>query len=295
MRAGEVVGALDIGGTHVSGGRVDFASRSVEPRSRLSEALPAAGSRAELVAALSRVTRSIAEPDIASLGVSVPGPFDYAGGVSEITHKLEALHGVDVRAELHAAVSTLDPAFIHFVNDAEAFLLGEWWAGAARQHVRAVGITLGTGLGSAFSENGEIVRSGAGVPPRGELYAVRFRGAPVEQTISRAALLAAYGARLDEGIDVEQLASRATTSDPAARRVFTDIGTALGQFLTPWLQAFEPSCLVLGGSIARSWVLFEDTLRAELETIPGLRTVTVAEQLEDAPLLGAALYAAERL
>ena len=288
------MGALDIGGTHVSGGRVDLDSATLDPRSRVSENLPAGASRAELIAAISRVARSIAGPKIRRLGVAVPGPFDYAAGVSKIAHKLEGLHGVDLRSELVAASTLPDPAAIHFLNDAEAFLVGEWWAGAARGHSRAVGITLGTGIGSAFSEEGEIVRSGAHVPPGGELYRLRFRGADVEQKISRAALRTAYGAGLDDGVDVEQIAARAHTGEPTARRVFTDLGTALGQFVSPWIRAFEPSCLVVGGSIARSWELFERTLQAELEPIPELRTVTVAEQLDDAAILGAAYYAASR-
>ena len=293
MTSGAVVGALDIGGTHVSGGRVNVASASLETGSHAFEPFPATAGRAELLAAISRVTRSIAEPNLVSLGVSVPGPFDYSSGVSEITHKLEGLHGVDLRAELQAATALQDPSTIRFLNDAEAFLLGEWWAGAARGHARAVGVTLGTGLGSAFSDEGEIVRSGVGVPPRGELYGVGFRGAPVEQTISRAALLAAYGAGSEGGIDVEQVADRALAGERAAHRVFTGLGTALGQFLAPWLRAFEPSCLVVGGSIARSWDLFAGALLAGLGPIPGLRTVTVAAQLEDAQLLGAAFYAAD--
>ena len=295
MTSGAVVGALDIGGTHVSGGRVDIVSRSVEPRSRAFEPLPGTAGRAELLAAISRVTRSVAAPGLTSIGVSVPGPFDYARGVSEITHKLQGLHGVDLRSELQAASALPDAEAVRFLNDAEAFLLGEWWAGAARGHPRAVGITLGTGLGSAFSEKGEIVRSGVGVPPRGELYAVQLRGAPVEQTISGAALLAAYGAPSNGGIDVEQIADRARAGERAARRVFTDLGAALGQFLSPWLRAFEPSCLVVGGAIARSWELFEGALKSELEPIPEPRSVTVAAQLEDAPLLGAAFYAERRL
>lgn len=294
MTGGHVVGALDIGGTHVSAARVDIASASVDPRSRISERLPALGGRAELVAAVTRVTRSIAEPGIAGLGVAVPGPFDYSGGISEMTHKLDGLRGVDLRSELRAASDLQDSAAIRFLNDAEAFLLGEWWAGAARRHNRAVGVTLGTGLGSAFSENGEIVRSGAEVPPHGELYRLRFRGAPVEETISRAALIGAYGALPDPDIDVEQIADRAVAGERNARRVFVDLGVALGEFLTPWVQAFRPSCLVVGGSIARSWTLFGGVLRSELERISDVVTVTVAEQLEDAPLLGAAYYAADR-
>jgi glucokinase len=292
VKSGDVVGALDIGGTHVSAARIDVASASVDPRSRITEWLPTRGGRAELIAAVSRVTRSIAKPSIASLGVAVPGPFDYSSGVSEMTHKLDGLRGVDLRSELHAASDVQDPAAIRFLNDAEAFLLGEWWAGAARGHTRAVGVTLGTGLGSAFSEEGEIVRSGAEVPPEGELYRLHFHGAPVEATISRAALLGVYGALPEEDVDVEQIADRAVAGQQDARRVFVDLGIALAEFLTPWLRAFRPSCLVVGGSIARSWALFGDVLRSELAP-PDVATVAVAEQLENAPLLGAAYYAAD--
>ncbi len=294
MTNADVVGALDIGGTHVSGGRVNVTSASLETRSRAYEPLPESAGRVELLAAIKRVAGAIAEPALARLGVSVPGPFDYARGISEITHKLDGLRGVDLRSELQTASAVQHSGAIHFLNDAEAFLLGEWWAGAARGHVRAVGITLGTGLGSAFSMEGALVRSGAGVPPHGELYAVQFRGADVEQTISRSALLAAYGTPSNGGIDVEHVAARASGGERAARRVFTELGIALGQFLTPWLRAFGPSCLVVGGSIARSWDLFASVLRAELEPISALSTVTVAAQLEDAALLGAAYYASER-
>lgn len=294
VTGGDVVGALDIGGTHIAGGRVDIISASVEPRSRISEPLPAGGSRAELLAVISRVARSIAEPQIPRLGVAVPGPFDYGGGISEIAHKLEGLEGVDLRAELCAASVVPDTAAIRFLNDAEAFLLGEWWAGAARGHARVVGITLGTGLGSAFGDAGEFVRSGENVPPNGELYRLDFEGAPVERKISRAGLLDGYGGELGEDDDVEQLAARALEGEEAARDVFTRLGTSLGQFLLPWLRAFEPHCLVVGGSTARSWALFAPRLRAELESAPGLRAVTVADHLEDAPLLGAAYHAAGR-
>ena len=292
MTSNGVVGALDIGGTHVTAGRVDLTAGSVEPRSRIRVSLSAAGARSDPVAAISRAASSIARPDIHRLGVAVPGPFDYPAGVSRIAHKLQGLYGVDLRAELCGALGLRDPTAVGFLNDAEAFLLGEWWAGAARGHARAVGITLGTGLGSAFLADGRIVRTGPGVPPGGALYELPFRGAPVEQTISRRGLLARYGARTEDGIDVEEVAARARADDRPARRALEDLGRALGEFLTPWLRSFEPGCLVVGGSIARSWDLLEGGLRSELQAIESSETVTVAERLDDAPLLGAAWYVA---
>jgi glucokinase len=292
VTSAEVVGALEIGGTHASAARVELAGGSIAPQSRIRVSLPADGGRSELLAAISRAASSIAGPEVSRLGVAVPGPFDYGTGVSKVAHKLQGLYGVDLRSELCGAVRLTDPAAVRFLNDADAFLLGEWWAGAARRHARAVGVTLGTGLGSAFLEDGRIVRSGRGVPPDGALYELPFRRAPVEETISSRGVLVRYSARPEEPISVEEVAIRANAGERSARQVFEQLGQALGEFLTPWLRAFEPSCLVVGGSIARSWELFETALRAALEPIERLETVTAAQKLDDAPLLGAAWYVA---
>jgi glucokinase len=261
-------------------------SAAVEPGSRVRLPLPANVSRDELVATLVRAARAVAGRG--RLAVAVPGPFDYAAGVSLITHKLESLCGVDLRSELCAALDLPEPTAVRFLNDADAFVLGEWWAGAARGHDRTVGVTLGTGLGSAFADRGRLVHDGPRVPPGGELYRLRFRGAPVEETISRSALLGRYG---DVAVDVDELAVRARAGEPRARLVFEELGVALAELLAPWLARFEATCLVVGGSIARSWDVFGTRVRAGLESVECLRAVDAAEYLEDAPLLGAALFA----
>jgi glucokinase len=281
------VGALDIGGTHVTAGLVDVASCSVDPESRLREPLPARGSRSELLAAIIGAARSIATPDALGLGVAVPGPFDYSSGVSRMDHKLRGLRGIDLRSELRAALELGDPAQVAFLNDAAAFLLGEWWAGAARGHARAVGVTIGTGLGAAFLVDGRIATAGRGVPPGGELWELTFRGAPVEETVSRRGLLSLYGADPADGLDVEQVAARADAGERSARGAFRELGLALGEFLAPWLQPFDASCLVVGGSIGRSWALVEGGLRDSLDG-RWHGVVTAARHLDDAPLLGAA-------
>ena len=186
--------------------------------------------------------------------------------------------------ELAVALS-LAQAQVRFVNDAEAFLLGEWWAGAARGHDRAIGITLGTGLGSAFLEHGRIVRTGAGVPREGALYRLPFRGAPVEERISRGALLARYG---EADIDVAEIALRARDGEPRAREAFDTLANDLAAFLRPWLEAFAPSCLVVGGSIARSWDLLEGGLDPLRDTVAALAP---ADRIDEAALLGAARHA----
>ena len=287
----ELVAALDIGGTHVSAARVNVESAAVEPGSGCRIPFRPDGSRSELLAAILRAATSGAGAE--RCGVAVPGPFDYEGGVCTIrgVGKLEALYGVDLRHELGSALGLEDENAVRFLNDADAFLLGEWWAGAACGHCRAIGLTLGTGLGSAFLEHGRIVDDRSDVPPEGSLHLVPFRGAPVEHVISRRGLLALYGLPADGEVDVADLAERARADERRAQEAFSHFGSALAEFVTPWVRSFSPTSLVVGGSIARAWDLIGPVLEAELAAAPGLEVITRAQNLDDAPLLGAARFA----
>ena len=283
-----MIAAFDIGGTHVTAALVDPYAAAVVPETRLRISLPADGSREELVRRLVEAAGAVASPEVERGGVAVPAPFDYEQGICLMRHKLPGLYGVDVRHELAGALG-VPPAAVTFVNDAAAYLLGEAGAGAARGHARVVGITLGTGLGSAFLADGRIVDAGPDVPPDGALYVVPFRGADVEDRISRRGLLARYA---EPGVDVEQVAERARRGDTRAAAAFDEIAANLAEFLTPWLVGFGAGCLVVGGSIARAWDLIEPALRTGLEAVPSLGLVVPAAQIDNAPLLGAALHAA---
>jgi glucokinase len=287
LTAASVVGSLDIGGTHVSAGRVQLPSATVDPRSRVRLEFTRGTTVLERIL---EAADSVATPETRRFGVAAPGPFDYESGVSLVSHKLPGLYGVNLRRELALAIGLAGGA-VSFLNDAEAFLLGEWWAGAARGHRRALGVTLGTGLGSAFLEEGRFVRSGPRVPEDGALYRLAFRDRPVEQTISRGALLAGYGSDPEGGPDVEQIAERARGGEADARRLFEELAAALAEFLAAPLNAFAPTCLVIGGSIARAWDLLGPTLVEALAGRP-LRVVK-AVNIDDAPLLGVAWYAAQ--
>jgi glucokinase len=281
--AGSVV-ALDLGGTHVSAATVDVSSATVLSATRVRAELPAGAGRKELLGRIVNAASAARTGRIELAAVAAPGPFDYVRGICLLEHKLEALYRVDLRAELASALA-LQPGNVRFLNDAEAFLLGEAWAGAARDHDRAVGITIGTGLGSAFLEHGSIVRAGAGVPPGGELYRALFRNAPVELRISSGAILTRYG---NTTVDVAEIARRARDGERRARAAFDAVSADLAEFLRPWLTAFAPSCLVVGGSIARSW----DLLRSGLDSLEAdVAVIAPAEHIDDAALLGAARHA----
>ena len=95
MSERESILAIDLGGSHVSAGRIDAASGDVHTFLRVP--LPPGADRAELVRRITGAAADVAEGAVDRIGVAVPGPFDYANGVSLLTHKLEPLHGVDLR------------------------------------------------------------------------------------------------------------------------------------------------------------------------------------------------------
>ncbi|WP_026818495.1 ROK family protein [Arthrobacter castelli] len=294
---------LEIGGTHVTAAVVEHTNWTVKPDSLFRLPLQAAGSAGELVDAMERAASGSGDAGAGGLTVAIPGPFDYERGVGEYRDvgKFESLAGFDLRTELSDRLN-LDGNSIAFINDAEAFGIGEYALGAASGYRRAVCITLGTGVGSVFLDNGLPVRTGTEVPPHGTAHRLEYRGRPLEETVSRRAVRAAYTAavspdRKDGDADVHEIASLAHSGDPTAVRVLETAFAGLGEALGAYVHAFGAGVLVVGGSVARSWDLVAPALRSGLvEAVPELRSLPVraARHPELAPLSGAAFWSAHR-
>jgi glucokinase len=289
----DIVPALEIGGTHVAGALIDLAGPRVVAGSGTRLPIDADGSADTIIEAIAGAARELTAQPGATWGIAIPGPFDYAAGIGQFegVAKFGSLKGVDLGRRLRDRLP--GAARIAFLNDAEAFLIGEWAAGAALGRDRVAGITLGTGIGSAFLADGWIVDSGADVPPSGEVHLLTIDGRPLEDTVSRRAILAEY-ARLrggptgDTNLDVAGIADLARAGDPLAAAAVREPLRALGRALRPWLERFGASALVVGGSMAGSWDLVEPALRDGL----GLGAVVLqARAPDDAGLIGAAVHA----
>jgi glucokinase len=292
--------ALEIGGTHVTAAVVDLSIGVVIESTRVRRSLPSDAPAPDVI----RTLRDAAGPVAAAagrdvtLGVAIPGPFDYARGIGrfEGVAKFESLAGLDLGAALLAGMDGVVDRIV-FLNDADAFVLGEWAWGAAAGHRRAAGVTLGTGIGSGFLDDGRVVVDGPLVPPEGSVHRLSIDGQPLEEAVSRRALL--RRARLAIGelptdADVLDVARMAQAGEPRARRVFDDALGQLGAALAPWLVRFEASVLVVGGSIAGSWELVEPPLVHALRRVePALASLPVrrAANPEDSALIGAAVHA----
>jgi glucokinase len=217
--------------------------------------------------------------------LAVPGPFDFEAGVSLMRHKLEFLYGVDLRKAFAARLGS-DPKQIRFLNDADSFLLGEVGAGAAKGFARAVGLTLGTGIGSAFAVDGRLTTTGPGVPQDGEIWNVPYENGIVEDFVSTRGIAGNYGRRTGKTISVAEIAA-AVTHDSDAQEAFADFGHHLGQVIGSVIADFRADVVVLGGGISRSADLFLPITRAEIRN-KGMQ-IRVSELMDRAPLVGCAV------
>ena len=284
-----LVPVLEVGGTHVSAAAVDDSTWQVTQQCRLD--VDGAGTADEIVRTFVDAAASLDVPSGAAWGVAMPDPFDYARGIATFRDvgKFESLYGVDIGAALREHVPQA-PARVVFLNDADAFVLGEWTSGAAEGHRRCVGITLGTGLGTGWIVDGHVTTDEPGVPELGRARTLTVDGEGLEEVVSTRGIRRAFGARGgDPALNVARIAELARSGDPTAIDALDAVFDALGRGLGPSLRAFGANVIVIGGSIARSWDLMWPAFRRGLDW-DDAPPVQLAAHPDDAALRGAARH-----
>ena len=278
--------ALDVGGTSVKsalvapGGRV-IGKPSITPIDSTSEADSILRTFAQIISTYLGESHT---SNLLGVALGFPGPFDYAAGICLIegVEKYGTLYSVNMREALRARLDLGDLTIL-FRNDAEAAVVGEGRYGAGRAYRRLIGVTLGTGCGSAFLVDGLPVTSGPGVPPNGWLYPMLFHGLRADDVFSRRGLEFRLRAASVTERNVKAAAAAARAGDIGARQVFETFGADLGSFLNSHALAFAAEAVLVLGRIAGAIDLFGPFLRQTL-SVP----VLPGERGPDAALLGAA-------
>lgn len=285
-----IIGA-DIGGHHIAAALVDGATGLIVEGSYRHRATDRKGSAEALLAEWAAVIDeldALAGDGVAGVGVAMPGPFDYAAGVArfEGNDKFEGLNGVNVGDALRERTRRRHD--VRFLNDATAFAVGCCRMGDAPRQGRAVALTLGTGFGAAFVEDGVPVIAGEGVPPDGCLWHLPFRTGIADDYVSARWIL--DQARAVPGLAADSVAGLASLArrDPAAAAVFEAYGENLGAIAAPWLVSFGADGVVLGGRIAGAFDLFGPSLKQVLDSAGASVAIRTHQTTEDAAIVGAA-------
>jgi len=188
MATDPAVLCLDVGGSSVKSGVVLRSGDVVvgPSRARIHSRGTAEQVVNGLAAVLLELRRRAEGLDVHGIGVAMPGPFDYRSGVSAMRglRKYDAIHGLPLAEAVVESAPILAELSWRWINDAHAFTLGELRFGAAVGVKRAMFLTIGTGCGSAFAVDGEIVTSGEGVPDGGYVYPLEYQGTIIDDLLS---------------------------------------------------------------------------------------------------------------
>lgn len=275
--------ALDIGGTFIKSGVLKGSDIVELPPAAVDSS---ASSNVILDAIASTVAMAADGAAVSGLGISVPGPFDYANGISLMKHKFVSLYGLDLKAELERRFGHCRK--IEFRHDAVSFLAGTLLSGEAGSRRRVLGVTLGTGIGVATSFDGVMRLNDLGSPaPDTSLWDKPYRDGTVEDSISARALISRYrrsNPSFDVSLGVKGIDDDARHGSQKAQTIFAELGRDLAAVLSAHAKTLLIERIMLGGQISNAFDLFGPSL---LASVPGNVDIKVSKLGGKAILLGA--------
>lgn len=286
---------VDIGGSHVTCQLFDSGANRLKEGSKVRLAVDGNGSKESIlntwVKSIQQAAVNYNLKDLAGIGFAMPGPFDYLNGIAWFDKNVDKFHnltGVDVKTELLQRTELPGSFPIRFLNDAASFAVGVANVEPVSKFKRIIALTLGTGFGTTFIKNGLPVAGEDGIPEDGFLYHIPFQKSIADEYFSTRWFLNEYKTQTGNNISgVKDLAELAETNS-TAKELFMVFGSNLGNFLIPWIQKFNAECIVIGGNIAKSFPLFEISLKAAFKTEKTNVEIIISELDEDAALIGSA-------
>ncbi len=240
---------LDVGGTKIEGVLVNGNLRVFKRVVRPTEAQ---GSRERIVSNIISVMKELEIKDVKGIGIGVPG-FSDSRGRMRLTPNLKKFENFNLKGVLQKRLNRK----IVMVNDAHCFVLAEQKAGAARNLRNVIGLTLGTGVGGGAIIEGRLYRGKSGgaahfghmiVDGSGERCECGLKG-DLESWCGGRHMERRYKSLTGKGKSLKEIFS---SKDAAAKKIVSDFYEKLGIAIANLISAFNPECVVLGGSVSKS-------------------------------------------
>lgn len=250
----KVVLAGDIGGSHITIGRFveisdgfqleDIQRRSIDSYASKLKILN------EWITIFHDMTR---QGESIRLSLAMPAPFNYEDGICLIQEqgKFKYLFNVNLKSELSDLLG-IAQSDLKFINDAQAFLLGETFFGKVNGAQRVLGLTLGSGLGSSI-KIGQHVEDG-------ELWKSSFKDGIAEDYLGSSWFV--NWVKKETGIKVKGVKEIIQEKEILYRagNVFGEFADNLAEFISLHYSIIRMDKVILGGSISLSSSYFLDRL-----------------------------------
>ena len=308
---GDLTLGIDLGGTKMALAHVDSAGNIVDfmsmPRPATAEAMDFIPVEAAM---------SMLGPQVKAIGIGAAGLVKADEGVLVWGPNVE---GREVRFREIFEEELGVPTVVD--NDANLSGLAEVRVGAAHGYRHVCMITLGTGIGGSWVIDGEPYRGRAFAGEIGHMavdvggprctcgqrgcWETFASGRRLDQMARDLVAIRPDGlvAKMADGVvpDGRHLTEAAMAGDPDAVESLKEMAWWLGLGIAGLVAAFDPEVVVVGGGVSRAEDLFLDEARRTFEeALEGADhrepTPIVGAALgEDAGVIGAGLYARERL
>jgi glucokinase len=284
----------DIGGSHITCALIDLEHQMILPETRVTSPVdntaPADVILGVWAEAVGEAILGIPIDELAGIGFAMPGPFDYVNGIAlfERVEKYLGLYGVNVSDGIRKLLKLPEWVAFRYMNDATSFAVGESWMGVAEGTTRSMAITLGTGFGSAFIDDGIPVVEREDTAPMGCVWHLPFKDGIADDYFSTRWFVRGYAAMTGQSASGVREIAELARKDPKIAVLFAEYGEGLGTLLGPWLNLFKAEVLVIGGNMVGASDLFLPSFEKSLADQNCTTRIAWSELKEDAALIGSA-------
>jgi glucokinase len=267
---------IDLGATNIRGALVNGISVSAISSRRLNTT----GTEQQVLDDVFAIADTFMDRSVKAIGIGVPAVLDVEQGIVYDVQHIPSWKEVPLKKLMEARYHI--PVNVN--NDANCFVLGEYYFGEGRGFDNIVGITLGTGLGAGIIINKQLYAGnncGAG-----EFGMVDYLDHNYEYYCSGSFFQNVYG------LNGEDVFKDAEKGSPEALKLYGELGVHLGNVIKLAMYAYDPQLIILGGSVHLAYRFFEQTMWKQVETFgypKSLENLTVVPSaLENSGVLGAA-------
>lgn len=281
MQSNNLVVCADVGGSHITSCLLDLETRQLIKSSEARLNINSHAEADKIISDWSKcITQSTGNHHVRKVCLAMPGPFDYEAGICLIKglDKYPHLYNLNVKDLLGKALG-FSAKDIYLNNDAACFLQGEVFSGSAMGYNTVIGVTLGTGLGTAVCRD-RFAHSA-------DLWSFPFKGTIAEEYISTRWFVKRYLEMSGKTITGARELSTLVPKDPNASLIFEEFGHNLGCFLVAFMEQEKPEAIVIGGNIAKAYSFFKDNMEDEIRKANKEVVITTAILGEDAMMIGA--------
>ena len=273
--------AIDLGGTNVRVASVVPGGNVVRV---LVEPSLSTGSEGEVLEQLYRLIDDLMSPEVDGIGIGVPSVVDTERGIVYNVVGIPSLKEVHLKDLLEKRYHVR----VAVDNDCNCFALGVTRFGKDGPHKEAFCATLGTGVGGSLILDGRLYRGrNAGA---GEIGSIPYLDKDYEYYCSSRFFVG-------KGTTGKDTAIAAAGGDLDALAIMEEFGGHIGKLVQMIMFAYDPSVIILGGSIAKAFPLYSEPMWRVINEFPYPKSVEnlnlYATDLDHPGILGAALLCGE--